>query len=940
MATEGRQATVVPILLSAALLLWPALRNGYPLVFADTGTYLSQAIEHYLGWDRPVFYSLFLLPLHLKLTTWSVIAAQSLLVVHTLHLVRRVLLPAYTAWWLLPGVAFLSIATALPWFASQLVPDIFTSLLVLVLALLVLVPERLSRWERAWLVVFGVFMIAAHQSHVAMALGLLVALLPLRRRLGAATSLGRRGVMIALAPWLLAVVAMVAVNIAGFGRVALSPFGNMFLLARVIYDGPGMDALHRECPRAGWRLCAFVDEMPANSDDFLWREDGPVVKAGGAKRVSLEANAIIAAAITAEPGTELRAFVLNGLRQLTRFATGDGLDPWPSTVTLTIERDFPRRESAAYAVARQTMGKLAVPAWMQSLHRVIAVLGVVVCCALLPITLWRGRVVAGFIAAVLFAVLANAAITGGLSAPHDRYQSRIMWLPPLIALLATASVIIDNWRPAWLLHIRRHAGKARHANNVFWSGFEAATSAILSFASAFIVARLVGPSEVGIGAAVVAVHVLLWVAVNALFADPLVQRVAVDNVTFSSAFWASTAIGGLAALLQLALAQPIAWWLGDNRLVAMSVLLALPLPLVGAGGPVQGLLTRNRAYKALAGRTLIGQGLGTATGIAAALAGAGAWAIVLQQVVISSVGAVALLVRCPTRPRWIVNRGDLCDMLRIGLPLTASTLVQHGRYRVFALLIGGTAGAAALGQVHMAFRLVDTVRELAFTAQWRLMLPLLSERQDDLPGLHARMDRCLHWSSLVAFPLCGAMALSIQPVVQWLLGPVWQPSGVAALPLIALSAWLFLAFPAGVAVIARGQPRYTLIANIAGMAATVVGVLLLRPASPLGAVLVWLAAQMFVSPYIMYANARVLSTGLLRPIRAGLPMLGVMLVATLAAFLVSYALGPSNAPVSLIAIRLLIAGMIGGLGAGVMDHALGTVLQWRKFHRRGAEGAK
>ena len=104
-------------------------------------------------------------------------------------------------------------------------------------------------------------------------------------------------------------------------------------------------------------------------------------------------------------------------------------------------------------------------------------------------------------------------------------------------------------------------------------------------------------------------------------------------------------------------------------------------------------------------------------------------------------------------------------MLRIGLPLTASTLVQHGRYRLFALLIGGTAGAAALGQVHMAFRLVDAVRELAFTAQWRLMLPLLSERQDDLPALRASVDRCLGWSSLVVFPLCAAMAVSIQPLV-------------------------------------------------------------------------------------------------------------------------------------------------------------------------------
>jgi O-antigen/teichoic acid export membrane protein len=450
-----------------------------------------------------------------------------------------------------------------------------------------------------------------------------------------------------------------------------------------------------------------------------------------------------------------------------------------------------------------------------------------------------------------------------------------------------------------------------HASNVLWSGVEAATAAALAFTSAFVVARLVGPSEVGVGAAAVAVHVLLWVAVNALFADPLVQRVSVDDESFSSALWASVAVGGAAAVLQVALAQPMAWWLGDDRLIPMSALLALPLPLVGAAGPVQGLLTRNRAYKALAGRTLIGQGLGTITGVAAAFAGRGAWALVLQQVVISSAGAVALLARSPSRPHFIVHRQDLRGMLRIGLPLTASTLIQHGRYRLFALLIGGTAGAAALGQVHMAFRLVDTVRDLAFTAQWRLMLPLLSERQQDLPGLRAVLDRCLAWSSLLAFPLCGVMALSIQPLVQILLGAVWQPSGAAALPLIALTAWLFLTFPPGVAVVACGVPRYALIGNIAALAATVVGVMLIRPASPIDAMLVWLGAQLFISPYLLQANARVLRTRPLRPLRAGLPMLAATVLGSIAAFALPHAIGEPGSPATLIALRLLIAMVFG-----------------------------
>jgi len=57
----------------------------------------------------------------------------------------------------------------------------------------------------------------------------------------------------------------------------------------------------------------------------------------------------------------------------------------------------------------------------------------------------------------------------------------------------------------------------------------------------------------------------------------------------------------------------------------------------------------------------------------------------------------------------------------------------------------------------------------------------------------------------------------------------------------------------------------------------VIGVLLVRPATPLQAVLVWLGAQMFVSPYILCTNARVLDTTPLRPLRAGVPVLAVSL---------------------------------------------------------------
>jgi O-antigen/teichoic acid export membrane protein len=452
------------------------------------------------------------------------------------------------------------------------------------------------------------------------------------------------------------------------------------------------------------------------------------------------------------------------------------------------------------------------------------------------------------------------------------------------------------------------------ARNVFWSGLEAAVAGALSFASAFVVARLIGPGEFGIGAAAIAVHVILWVGVNALFADALVQRAAVDDVMAASAFWASVVMGLLCAVLQAGAGWLVATGLGDTRLVAMSALLGLSLPLVGAGGVVQGLLTRRRAYRVLAGRAIIGQGLGTAAGIAAALGGTGAWAPVLQQFVTSVAGSLSLLLCAGWRPRAVWHWQPVRALLRVGVPLTASTLVMTARYRLFALVLGGTAGATALGETHMAFRLVDTVRELCSTALWRLMLPVLAERQHDEAALRAAVDRLLARSSMAMLPLCGAMALCLPAAVHRLLGPAWSASGLAAEPLIALMAVLMLMFPAGVAVVARGQTGRALASTVACMLATLVGVVWLRPSDAVQAVLVWCGAQMVVAPYSLWVNGRAVGTGPLRPLHSGFAMAGMTVAGLAAAATLPWVAGEAAGPVALALLRLAVFGAVVGVG--------------------------
>ena len=394
-------------------------------------------------------------------------------------------------------------------------------------------------------------------------------------------------------------------------------------------------------------------------------------------------------------------------------------------------------------------------------------------------------------------------------------------------------------------------------------------SAILSIVTSFVVARMVGPAELGIGAAVIAVHVLLWVVTNALFADALVQRATINDRVLSSAFWASAGVGVIAMVLQAASGWGLAALFGDRRMIVMALALAAPLPLVGAAGVIQGLLTRERAYRDLALRTLIGQGLGTAVGVGAAFAGAGGWALVAQQAVGATVGALTLLLGRGWRPSLCLDRAAVRSLLAVGVPLTASTLVLIGRYRLFAVLIGGSAGPAVLGQVHIAFRLVDTVRELTFTALWRLMLPALSQHQHDPAAMLADVDHWLRRCVAVVLPLCLILAVGLTPAVVFLMGPGWAATGQAAVPLVALMVWSVWNFPSGVALVAAGQARFTLYANLAGLVASAAGVLLFRPTNPWDAVTIWTVSQFLVSPYSVWVNARALGVTVLRPLTGG-----------------------------------------------------------------------
>ncbi len=402
------------ILLGALLLAWPALLNRYPILFSDTHAFLIQAGDWRMIWDKPFAYGPFLRLLHQGVSLWGPLAGQVLLLSWLLARVT-----AAPPWRHVGLCAALALCTAAPWVADLLMPDIFAPITVLALYLLATEP----RCSPAVLVL-AAFAIASHLSHLVLAAACIAVLLLLTRRWRVTL------------PLLLALATLATSNLAFYQRLAISPYGAVFALARMTADGIIAPVLAAACPQSGWSLCAWQDRLPTDSDRFLWNADGPVwTHPGGAIGLAPEAQAIITQAIRTAPAAVSTAAIANTLRQLTRVSLGDTLGPdWlEGSVTNSLTQYFGPDELPRFRASRQAADSLA--AWatpLNPLHAANLVLGSLATAWLA----WRQRrTPAGTLALlILLALPANAFATGALSGPHDRYQARIAWLvllPPL-----------------------------------------------------------------------------------------------------------------------------------------------------------------------------------------------------------------------------------------------------------------------------------------------------------------------------------------------------------------------------------------------------------------------------------------------------------------------------------------------------------------------------
>jgi O-antigen/teichoic acid export membrane protein len=297
---------------------------------------------------------------------------------------------------------------------------------------------------------------------------------------------------------------------------------------------------------------------------------------------------------------------------------------------------------------------------------------------------------------------------------------------------------------------------------------------LLQVVSVVVLAKLLTPHDYGLVAMVMAIAGLADIFRDFGLSTAAVQARDLTREQRDNLFWLNSGLGAVLCAIIAAGGGLFANFYGEPDVAEIARLLAFTFLLNGIGTQYRADLSRRLRFRSLAFADIVGQLAGFGAGLGLALAGAGYWALVAQQLV----QAATTLIYLGGAARWLPRRwsrdAGMGPLLRFGRNMVGMQVVGYVNGNLDSVVIGRVFGAATLGVYNRAFQLLMAPLTQIRAPTTTVALPVLS-RLDDEPDKYAsfvaRGQVALGYSIVPALAIVAAAA---EPVVALFLGDRWE----------------------------------------------------------------------------------------------------------------------------------------------------------------------
>ena len=328
-------------------------------------------------------------------------------------------------------------------------------------------------------------------------------------------------------------------------------------------------------------------------------------------------------------------------------------------------------------------------------------------------------------------------------------------------------------------------------SNLIWRFLERVGAKLISVVVNLILARLLAPEVFGTVAIVLVITEILQVFIESGFGTALIQKKDADALDFSSVFYFNLASCLFFYLLLFLFSPAIARFYARPELTAVLRVLGLILIISGVRNIQQAYVSRNMLFRKFFFATLTGTLLAAVVGITMAYRGYGVWAYVAQYLINNFVDTVILWFTVRWRPEARFSFERLKGLFSFGWKLLVSSLLNTVFERLRQLMIGYRYTSSDLAFYNEGMLFPNLIVDNVNTSIDSVLLPALSEQQDNAEKVKAMTRRAIRVGSYVMWPLMVGLLACARPLVQFLLGEEW----LSCVPFIQIFSIYYALYP-------------------------------------------------------------------------------------------------------------------------------------------------
>lgn len=327
--------------------------------------------------------------------------------------------------------------------------------------------------------------------------------------------------------------------------------------------------------------------------------------------------------------------------------------------------------------------------------------------------------------------------------------------------------------------------------NFVWRFAERCGAQIVTFIVSIVLARILTPEDYGKVALITVFTTIMQVFVDSGLGVALIQKKDADDLDFSSVFYFNFVIC-LVLYAAMFFASPfIANFYNDSSLTPIIRVISLTIVISGVKGIQQSYVSRNMLFKRFFYATLGGTIFSAILGIALAYTGFGVWAIVAQQLSITTIDTLILWLTVKWRPKKMFSWERLKGLLSFGWKMLASSLLDTVYGNIRSLIIGKLYSSSDLAYYNQGKQFPNVVVTNINTSIDSVLLPTMASVQDDSQRVKTMTRRAIKTSTYIMAPLMMGLAFCAEPIVRLVLTDKW----ISCVPFLRIFCITYMFYP-------------------------------------------------------------------------------------------------------------------------------------------------